>query len=156
MTECVYRAFGPLPPPIDEPSLLHSGDPMNLPVLTFYMDDFFGGFDSFEELYEFLRTHFVPRIAWARLRLAFKKLRLCMDQLKALGIIHCVGGFIKILNSRIDKIARWPVPFDQKRVRGFLGAVGITRRWVRNFAELSVKVVDGVEFALFVLITFSV
>ena len=137
MTELVYRAFGALPPPIKEPSLLHSGNPNDLPVLVFYMDDFFGGFEGFEELYDFLRYHFLPRVEWARLRLSFKKLRLFVAQLTALGVTHCVGGLVRILEERVARIARWPVPSDQSGVRGFLGAVGITRRWIKNFAELS-------------------
>ena len=137
MTELVYRAFGALPPPIGEPSLLHSSDPANLPILTFYMDDFFGGFRSFDEQYEFLREHFLPRVEWARLRLSFKKLRLFESQIRALGVIHAVGGHVRILEERIEKIARWPEPLNQSAVRGFLGAVGITRRWIKNFAELS-------------------
>lgn len=31
MTEAVYRAFGALPPPIKEPSLLYSGNPSTYP-----------------------------------------------------------------------------------------------------------------------------
>lgn len=47
---CIYRAFGPLPPPAREPSLLHSHDSMNLPISTIYMDDFFGGSKDFGDL----------------------------------------------------------------------------------------------------------
>jgi hypothetical protein len=137
MTELVYRAFGPLPPSIGEPSLLHSADPFHLPVLVFYMDDFFGGFQSFDDLYEFLRDHFLSRIEWAKLRLFFKKMHLFEDKVKALGVTHCVGGFIKILEDRIKKITKWSVLTDQIGVRAFMGAVGIIRRWIRNFAELA-------------------
>ncbi len=76
MIELVYRAFGPIPAFASEPSLLHSRDPAISPPITFYMDDFFGGFASFEELFAFLRNHFLPRVKWARLLLSFKKLRL--------------------------------------------------------------------------------
>ena len=137
MIELVYRAFGALPYPYKEPSLLHSASPDDLPVLTFYMDDFFGGFRTFEELYDFLRQHFLPRVEWARLRLSFKKLQLFQDQIKALGVTHSVGGHIHILEDRIAKIAQWPAPIDQTGVRAFLGTVGITRRWIKNFAEIA-------------------
>lgn len=137
MNELVYRAFGALPPPIREPSLLHSSSPTDLPVLTFYMDDFFGGFQNFEEQYQFLRYHFLPRVEWAMLKLSFKKLKLFESVIKVLGVTHTVGGLVSILEDRVAKIARWPVPKDQTGVRGFLGAVGITRRWIKNFAELS-------------------
>jgi len=90
MTEAVYRAFGALPPPIKEPSLLHSGNSSTLPPLTFYMDDFFGGFQDFEEQYQFLRHHFLPRIEWAKLKLSFKKLKLFERSIKA------IGGFIQV------------------------------------------------------------
>ena len=136
MTEAAYRAFGALPH-LGEPSLLHSSKPSDLPSLVFYMDDFFGGFSGFEELYEFLRTHFLPRVEWARFRLSFKKLKLFASAIKALGITHVVGGLMQILESRIAKVAKWPVPRDQSEVRAFLGTVGITRRWVRNFAEIA-------------------
>jgi hypothetical protein len=62
MTELIYRAFEPLSSSISEPSLLHSADPSHLPVLVFYMNDFFERFQSFDDLYEFLRDHFFPRI----------------------------------------------------------------------------------------------
>ena len=44
MTELAYRAFGPIPTPYSEPSLLHSPDPASPSSIKFYMDDFFGGF----------------------------------------------------------------------------------------------------------------
>lgn len=137
MTELGYRAFGALPPPHNEPSFLHSANHEHLPVLTFYTDDLFGGFRSFQEQYNFLRQHFLPRVEWARLRLSFKKLQLFAESIKALGVTHHVGGLITILEDRIKKITTWPVPSDQSGVRAFLGVVGITRRWVKNFAEVS-------------------
>ena len=51
MTEAAYRAFGVLTAPLNEPSLLHSSDPSILPPLTFYTNDFFGGFSSFRDQY---------------------------------------------------------------------------------------------------------
>lgn len=135
--ELVYRVFGALLYPYKEPSLLHSASPNNLPVLIFYIDDFFSGFRTFEELYNFLRYHFLPRIKWARLRLSFKKLQLFQDQIKALGVTHSIRGYIYILEDRIAKIARWPTPIDQSGVRAFLGTVGITRQWIKNFAEIA-------------------
>ena len=137
MTEAVYRAFGFIPPPQQEPSLLHSDNPTKPPPLSFYMDDFFGGFQDFEAQFTFLQDHFFPRVEWARLLLSFKKLRLFASTIKALGVTHCVGGHVYILDERIAKIAAWPVPSDQSGVRAFLGVVGITRRWVKNFTELA-------------------
>lgn len=137
MTEAVYRAFGALPPPMKELSPLHSGSPSTLPPLTFYMNDFFGGFENFEEQYQFLRHHFLPRIEWAKLKLSFKKLKLFKRSIKALGVTHTIGGFIQVLEDRIEKIVAWEASRDQTGVRFFLGVVGFTRRWVKNFAELA-------------------
>ena len=137
LTEGVYKAFGCIPAPNPEPSLLHSSDPQKSAPLTFYMDDFFGGFPDFESLFVFLRDHFFPRIEWAKFRLSFKKLQLFMNSMKALGVTHSVGGHVHITPSRAEKIAKWPVPIDATGVRAFIGSVGITRRWVKNFMEIS-------------------
>ena len=72
--------------------------------------------------------HFFPRVEWARFRLSFKKLKLFMEAIKALGVTHCVGGRVRILEDRIERITKWPTPEDQHGVRAFLGAVGITKR----------------------------
>ena len=101
------------------------------------MDDFFGGFNEFDEQHEFLRYHFLPRIEWARLKPSFKKLQLFMDEVKALGVTHYVGGLVHIFEDCIARIARWPTPTDATTVRGFLGIVVIIRRWIKNFTEIA-------------------
>ncbi len=62
MIELMYRAFESLSSFIDESSLLHSTDSFHLLVLVFYMNDFFDEFQNFDDLYEFLRDHFLLRI----------------------------------------------------------------------------------------------
>lgn len=137
MTAAVYKGFGFIPPPNPEPSLLHSDDPSIPPPLSFYTDDFFGGFKDFQSQFSFLRDHFFPRIEWARMVLSFRKLRLFADAIEALGVKHCVGGHVYIRDARIAKVAVFPTPLDQSGVRAFLGTIGITRRWVKNFTELA-------------------
>ena len=137
LTEVVYKALGFIPPPSPEPSLLHSDNPSTPPPLSTYMDDIFGGFRTFDDMFKFLRDHFFPRIEWARLKLSFKKLKLFMDRIKALGVVHVVGGLVYIVSERIEKIAKWPTPTNPTEVRAFLGVVGITRRWVKNFTEIA-------------------
>ena len=97
ITELVYRGFGPIPALKPEPSLLHSSEPAIPPPLTFYMDDFFGGFKDFQDQFAFLRDHFFPRIEWARLLLSFRKLRLFAMAIKALGVTHRIGGQVDII-----------------------------------------------------------
>ncbi len=64
-------------------------------------------------------------------------MRLFPTTIKALGVTHRIGGHVYILEERITKIARWPEPGSQSEVRGFLGTMGITRRWVKNSAEIA-------------------
>lgn len=101
------------------------------------MNDLFGGFKDFEELFHFLKNHFLPRVEWAKLMLSFKKLKLFEESLVALGVVHTVEECLYILPERLRKIATWPIPKSPSAVRGFLGTVGITRRWVRNFTEIA-------------------
>ncbi len=96
MTKLVYRTFESLSFFINELSLLHSTDSSHLLVLMFYMNDFFERFQSFDDLYEFLRDHFFSRIEWSKLRLAFKKMHLFERQIKVLKVTHIVNDFIKI------------------------------------------------------------
>lgn len=142
MNELMNLVFGPIPAPQSEPSLLHySATPLEkhqtagLAPLAYYMDDIFGGAQSFDEQLEFLGNHLFPRLDWAGLKLSFKKLKLFVDQIKALGIEHHIGGRLSVLPHRAAKILEWPEPQNAKQVREFLGAVGIIRRWVKNFTE---------------------
>ncbi len=57
-------------------------------------------------------------------------------QMKALEMTHVVRDFIKILESRIEKIAKYSVSTNQIDVQTFMRAVKIIKRWIRNFAEL--------------------
>ena len=137
LTELVYRVFGILPPPLHEPSLFHSNGFYDLSVLVFYMDDFFGGFKIFEKQYDFLRVHSFPRIKWVKFKLFFKKFKLFIYQIKTLGVSHTIGSHIKILENRITKIIIWKIPTDRSTIRVFLNTVGITRKWVKNFTEIT-------------------
>ena len=101
MTELMNVALGPIPPPRPELSLLHADSLSQTPDVCFFMDDIFSAHSDFNSQFLFLRDHFLPRIKWARLRLSFKKLRLFMSSITALGITHQVGGKVNILEDRI-------------------------------------------------------
>ncbi len=128
MTKLIYRVFDSLSFLISESSLLHSADSSYLLVLVFYINDFFDEFQSFDDLYEFFRNHFFSRIEWAKLRLFFKKMHLFERQMKVLEITHIDDDFIKILESRIEKIAKYSVSTNQIDVRAFMRAIEIIRR----------------------------
>ncbi|KAI1003138.1 hypothetical protein K3495_g5065 [Podosphaera aphanis] len=107
-----------------------------LPGATFYTDDIFSGFKTFDEGYKLLEEELLPRISWARLRLSFKKLELFVTNTVTLGVTHTAEGRLITKTERCDKIRKFPVPKNATEVKIFIGAIGITRNWVKNFAEI--------------------
>ena len=149
MTELTYRDFDSLFFLIKKLSLLHSNDSASLSMLTFYMNDFFDEFASFEKQYVFLKKHFLSRVEWTRLLLSFKKLQLFVEKIRTLNVIHSVDDFVRILKKRIVKIVRWSVSKNQFDVRDFLNIVNIIKRWIKNFTELTrsfTRLTDKVEW----------
>lgn len=129
--ELGYIAFGAIPGPNPEPSLL------GMKEFRVYVDDMFWRMEGWKQQYEFLRDHLLPRLDWAMLRLAWKKLVLFMLQITCLGIDCHPGGAQRIRPERTQKILDWPAPLDASGVRQFLGSVQICRRWIKNFTELA-------------------
>lgn len=117
-------------------SMLVSDSPNTLPKCTCYVDDIFSGFRTFEEGYSILENELFPRLAWAKLKLSFKKLELFVEETVALGVLHKAGGRILTKPERCEKIRRFPAPKNATEVRRFLGAIGMTRRWIKNFSEI--------------------
>lgn len=117
-------------------SLMSSETPESLPKLSFYIDDIFAGFRTFEEGYDLLANEVFPRLVWAKLKLSFKKLELFVEETCALGVLHKVGGKLYTKPDRCDKIRAWEVPRSTSEVRRFLGAIGLCKRWVKNFSEI--------------------
>lgn len=58
------------------------------------MHDSFGGFQDFQEQYQFLRHNFLPRVEWAKLHLSFKRLKLFEALIKALSVTRSAGGLV--------------------------------------------------------------
>lgn len=61
-----------------------------------------------------------------------------MDEIFALGTLHKKGGFVCVTPERRDKTKIWPIPSNATDVRSFLGAINMTRCWVKNFAEIKI------------------
>ncbi|KAI0995731.1 hypothetical protein K3495_g12450 [Podosphaera aphanis] len=118
-----------------EPSLTHGNSPGELATAAFYMDDVFCGTNTYESAYQSLEKK-LCRLRWARLRLSFHKLKLFVSNIIALGVSHTVGGIVQVVTERSLKLREWPVPKDATQVRAFIGAIGITRRWIKNFGEI--------------------
>ena len=123
-------AFGPIPEPKSEPSLFG-------PNFGVYQDDLFTVHGNFEEQYDFLANHLFPRILWSGFSVGLRKVQLFMKEIEALGVRFEVGGKVDVKPDRVRKIQAWPIPEDPMDVRAFLGAMGICRRWIRNYSELA-------------------
>ena len=148
MNELTYKAYDFLFSSIKKSSLLHFNDSKILFAITFYMNDFFDEFRSFDEFYKFLKYHFLSRTEWARLKLSFKKLKLCINKIKTLKVTHCVEEHVKILNNWIKKIVQWSTSVNQRKVKIFFEVVEIIKRWIKNFAEFAkflIKLIEKVE-----------
>ncbi|TGJ79929.1 hypothetical protein E0Z10_g8846, partial [Xylaria hypoxylon] len=136
-TELMAIAMGALPEPNAEGSFLSPPTHDGLTELSYYIDDIFVTHETFEEQWTFIKERFFPRLDWALFKLSFKKVFLGCDQILALGVTHHTHGIMTIKPERSEKLSKWPVPKSQTDVRAFLGAIGPTRRWIKNCAEIS-------------------
>ena len=64
------------------------------------------------------------------------KLHIATPRVSAVGY-ECDLEGMKPQHGIITKVLNWPVPHNVKGVRGFLGTVGVTRNWIRNYARLA-------------------
>ncbi|KAI0996282.1 hypothetical protein K3495_g11899 [Podosphaera aphanis] len=139
-TELMYIVLGDIPEGENKfqgmKSTLIANDESSLPKASFYIDHMFSGFSNFEDAYGFMANELFPCLEWARLKLSFKKMELFMEEVVALGTLHKGGGIVCVTPERRDKISSWPTPTNATEIRTFLGAVNMTRRWVKNFAEI--------------------
>lgn len=101
-----------------EPSLLHPTTADDTAPCQFYI---VAGSKSFDDLFFFLEHHFMPRIAWAGLRLSFKKLRPFVPEVIALGVYHEFGGHLNVTPARTEKSFKWPASQSKRDVKGFWG-----------------------------------
>ncbi|KAI1004036.1 hypothetical protein K3495_g4175 [Podosphaera aphanis] len=148
LTECMKIMLGETPP-LPDGELLPDGTDGSFPSLLtgsriedfantyFYMDNIFNRFRTFEEGFQFLLHHFLPRIAWGMCKLSFKKLHLFCSKIIALGVEHRGGGISRIKHARSEKIKIWPTPKDNSDVRSFMASINIMKSWIKNFAEMA-------------------
>jgi hypothetical protein len=67
MNEMMYIAFGPIPKPNQELSLLHNEKQEAAVCMAFYINDMFIAHATFEEQFGFLAHYHLPQLAWIRL-----------------------------------------------------------------------------------------
>src|SRR5258708_37877380 len=64
------------------------------------------------------------------------KMVLATPRLQLLGAEVVLDG-VHILHEVTAKLAKWPTCRNPTEVRGFLGTVGVVRRWIRDFAKIA-------------------
>ena len=60
-----------------------------------------------------------------------------MDQIEALGTTHKIHGILQTTKKRSAEIKLFPTPRELRDVQSFLATIGICRRFIKNFSELS-------------------
>jgi hypothetical protein len=116
----LLQMSGELSPP--EPSLLLADALDTLPLCKFYMDNIFLGTKDYQSAYDLLKQHLLPRLLW-KLKLLFKKLKLFISSIIALGIKIKAGGKVRVKPDRAKKIRSFPVPTLDTEVRRFIGCI---------------------------------
>ncbi|KAI0996042.1 hypothetical protein K3495_g12139 [Podosphaera aphanis] len=87
-----------------EPSLLRAKSEFKPAKGRFYVHNIFAGCKTISEAYHTLRFHLSHRLDWANIRVSFKKVKLYMDSITVLGLVHEAGGIIEPKHGRADKI----------------------------------------------------
>lgn len=139
--EVMFIVFGPIPafPPYlqqpgwpdgSEPSLLEITNDGYAPPIKFYFDDAFNAKRSWEEYYDPLEQYILPRFLWSKLCLSFKKVKMFMDIIEALGTNHKIHGFLQSTKLRSAEIMLFPTPEELRDIQSLLATVGICRRFI--------------------------
>jgi hypothetical protein len=64
-----------------------------------------------------------------------KKCTFGKEEVRYLGFI--VGkGQVKTDSGKVEVVSKWPVPRDQKEVRGFLGLVNYYQKFIHRYAHI--------------------
>lgn len=136
MNELCYIAFGEIPPPCKEPSLIVPTK-SRLQHAGVYIDDIFPAHSTWKEHFAFTINHLLPRLLWAKFKISWSKIKIGVNEVVALGQIHVVGGQLLIHQDRVKKITDFPPILDQGAVRGFLGVTATTRKWIKGYSEIA-------------------
>src|SRR5258707_14853316 len=78
----------------------------------------------------------LARVQESRVTISGSKMVLATPCLQLLGAEVALDG-AHISHEVTAKLAKWPTCRNPTEVRGFLGTVGVVRRWIRDFAKIA-------------------
>ena len=111
-----------------------------IPNVVCYIDDIVCYTETWESHLKVLESVFVA-LESAGLVVNLSKCSFAQAQVQYLG--HMVGlGSLSPPLAKVSAIMEMEVPHTKRQVRRFLGAVGYYRRYVKNFADLSVPLTE--------------
>lgn len=100
-----------------------------------YMDDIIVFSTSLQEHLENLEK-ILKALEKVNLKLQLDKCEFLKKEVAFLGHLVTDQG-VKPNPNKIEAIQKWPVPRNQKELKGFLGILGYYRRFVRDFAKIT-------------------
>lgn len=100
-----------------------------------YMDDIIVFSTSLQEHMENLNKIF-QALQNVNLKIQLDKSEFLKKEVAFLGHIVTDQG-VKPNPDKIIAIQKWPIPRNQKELKGFLGILGYYRRFVRDFAKIT-------------------
>ena len=105
-----------------------------------FIDDILVFGSTFDEHNERLKT-VLTRMNDAGFTLRAPKCQIALNKVVFLGQLIMRDG-VRPAGKLLKSIKEFPVPFDQRSVRAFLGLVGFFRKYCENFARISKPLVD--------------
>jgi len=101
-----------------------------------FVDDDFGGFESFGEQFDFLHNDYFPRLAWARITLKGSKGGFFLDRINPLGYSSNGSGLRPSLD-KVQAIQDYRQPANPMEIESFLYMTIYLRQFITGRAEHS-------------------
>lgn len=108
---------------LSKPLFFYGKTSEDIASITFYIDNIFEAFKTYEKQLIFLYDYFFPCMVWSRLKLMLSKLKIGMMKIFALREEYKIGIRVRLKLDKIKKILTWPISQDQIAVREFLRTI---------------------------------
>ena len=124
---------GRIPGPSPEPALSDIG---RNTIFGHFMDDDFGGGESFDVVEWFLHHHYFPRLAWSGLTLTPAKVVLFTSKFNILGHARDGEG-IRPSEDKLAAFREWPAPINEDELMRFIYTLPFFRAFIPGRADLT-------------------